>query len=105
MARHLNGLAMIAGSIVGSRRTSLPDIAGKVPIRAKKESRVRRFSCWIQNQRINRQMCFLPYADAPLAGLASDHSLLLVMDSSEVGRNFLVLMVNVVCNERALPIA
>jgi len=50
-------------------------------------------------------MYFLPYADALLAGLASDHTLLLVMDSSEVGRKCLALMVNVVYKKRALPIA
>ena len=104
-ARHLKTLAMVASGIVGSRRTNLPAIAGKVPTRAKKESRVKRFSRWVQNERITSEMYFLPYADALLRGLAAHHSLLLVMDSSEVGRNCLALMVKVVYRKRALAVA
>jgi hypothetical protein len=104
-ARHLSTLAMMASGIVGSRRTNLTAIAGKVPTRAKKESRVKRFSRWIQNQHITSEMYFLPYVDALLCGLAADHALLLVMDSSEVGRNCLALMVNLVYKKRALPLA
>jgi hypothetical protein len=96
---------MLISGIVGSRRTNLPAIAGKVPQRAKRESRVKRFSRWIQNERICSEIYFLPYADALLAGLAAAHTLLLVMDGSGVGRNCLALMANVIYKKRALPIA
>ena len=105
VARQLNTLSMLISGIVGSKRTNLPAIAGKVPHRAKKESRVKRFSRWIQNERICTEIYFLPYADALLAGLATDHTLFLVMDGSEVGRNCLALMANVIYKKRALPIA
>jgi hypothetical protein len=104
-ARHLNTLAMLISGIVGSRRTNLPAMASKVPYGTKRESRVKRFSRWIQNERISAEIYFLPYADALLAGLAADHTLLLVMDGSDVGRNCRALMVNVVYKKRALPLA
>ena len=53
MARHLHTLAAVINGIVGSKSTNLPAIAGKVPDRAKKESQVKRFSRWIQDERIN----------------------------------------------------
>jgi hypothetical protein len=105
MARHLHTLAALISGIVGSKSTNLPAIAGKVPDRAKKESRVKRFSRWMKNERINAEVYFLPYADALLASLAADRTLLVAMDGSEVGRKCLALMVSVIYKKRALPIA
>ena len=62
-ARHLHTLAALVSGIVGSRSTNLPAIAGKAPDRTKRESRVKRFSRWMKNERINAQVYFLPYAD------------------------------------------
>ena len=104
-ARHLHTLAALVSGIVGSRSTSLPAIAGKVPDRTKKESRVKRFSRWMKNERISAEIYFLPYADALLESLAADRALLLAIDGSEVGRKCLALMVNVIYKKRALPIA
>jgi len=95
---------MLISGIVGSRRTNLPAIAGKVPDGTKKESRIKKFSRWIKNDRIEAEIYFLPYTDALLAGLAH-RTLVLIMDSSEVGRKCLALMVNVVYKKRALPLA
>ncbi len=104
-ARHLNTLAALISGIVGSRSTNLPAIAGKVPDRAKRESRVKRYSRWMKNERINAQIYYLPYADALLKSLAADRALLLAIDGSEVGRKCLVLMVSVIYKKRSLPIA
>jgi len=104
LARHLNTLAAMISGIVGSKSVHLPAIASKVPDKTKKESRVKRFSRWIANERIETEVYFLPFAEALLASLAS-HPLLLVMDGSEVGRKCLTLMVGVVYHKRVLPIA
>jgi len=104
-ARNLNTLAALISGIVGSKSTNLPAIAGKVPDGTKKESRVKKFSRWINNERIDVEIYFLPYADALLEGLADHRTLLLAMDSSEVGRKCLALMVSVIYQKRALPIA
>lgn len=58
LARHLNTLAMLISGIVGSKRVYLPHIAGKVPTFTKAESRVKRFSRFIDNERINFETLF-----------------------------------------------
>jgi hypothetical protein len=104
-ARHLHTLAALISGIVGSRSTNLPAIAGKVPDGTKKESRVKRFSRWMKNERIDAGVYYLPYADALLRSLAAERVLLLAIDGSEVGRKCLALMVSVIYKKRALPIA
>jgi len=102
--RHLHTLAAFISGIVGSKSTHLPAIAAKVPDGTKKESRVKKFSRWINNERIDFEIYFLPYAEALLANLAAHRTLLLAMDGSEVGRKCLALMVSVIYKKRALPI-
>lgn len=104
LARHLHTLAAMASGIVRSRSTNLPDIAGKIPDGTKKESRVKKFHRWIKNERIGAQVYFLPYVNALLNSLAEAGPLLLAMDSSEVGRDCLTLMISVIYKKRALPI-
>lgn len=103
-ARHLKTLAALISGIVGSRSTSLPAIAAKVPDGTKKESRAKRYYRWMKNERINNEIYFLPYADALLASLAP-RALVLAVDGSEVGRGCSTLMVSVIYKKRALPIA
>jgi len=104
-ARHLHTLAALISGIVGSKSTNLPAVAAKVPDGTKTESRVKKFSRWIKNGRIDVEIYFLPYADALLKSLATHRTLLLAMDGSEVGRKCLALMVSVIYKKRALPIA
>ena len=103
--RHLNTLAALINGIVGSKSTNLPAIAAKSPDRAKRESRVKRYSRWMANERIDVEIYFLPYVQALVASLAADRTLLLAMDGSTVGRNCLALMVSVIYKKRALPLA
>ena len=104
LARHLNTLAGLVSGIVGSRRTNLPDIAKHVPDGTKRESRVKRFSRWVNDEGIEFETYFLPFAQAVLACLAA-WPLVLVMDGSVVGRGCVTLMLSVVYQHRALPIA
>jgi len=103
-ARHMNTLAALISGIVGSRRVSLPDVANKVPDGAKRESRVKRFVRWLQNERIDAEVYFMPFAEALLQGLAA-RTLVLAIDGSEVGRGCMTLMVSVLYRKRALPLA
>lgn len=102
--KHLNTLAALISGIVGSRRSNYPDIAGKVPDGAKPESRVKRFSRWVNDVDANTIVQIMPFARDLLAGL-SENTLVLMIDGSEVGRKCLALMVSVVYKGRALPIA
>ena len=104
VARHLSTLAALISGIVGSKSTQLPHIATKVPDGTKPESRVKRWSRWLDNDHILEEMYFLPYAALLLTHLALE-TLVLVMDGSVVGRGCMALMIHVVYKGRALPLA
>jgi hypothetical protein len=55
--------AMING-IVGIRKVQLPAMADKFPSRAQRESRIKRFSRWLQNDTIEGETYFAPFAKA-----------------------------------------
>ena len=103
-ARHLNTLAALISGIVGSKSSQLPHIAIKVPDGTKPESRVKRFTRWLDNDHILEEVYFLPYADVLLRHLALQ-TVVLVMDGSGVGRGCTALMLHVVYKGRALPLA
>jgi len=60
--RHLTTLAALISGMVGGKSTQLPHIATKVPDGTKPESRVKRFTRWLDNDRILEEVYFLPYA-------------------------------------------
>lgn len=95
IARHLTTLAALISGIVGSKSTQLPSIATKIPDGARPESRVKRLTRWLDNERILEEVYFLPYVDLLLAQLALE-TLVVVMDGSVVGRGCLALMLHVV---------
>ncbi len=103
-ARHLTTLAALISGIIGSRSSQLPQIAAKVPDQNKPESRIKRYSRWVDNPRISDQVYFLPYAQMLLTCLALE-TLVLVIDGSVVGRGCIALMGHVVYKGRALPLA
>ena len=104
VARHLTTLAAFISGIVGSKSTQLPSVATKIPDGTKPESRGKRLPRWLDNARILEEVYFLPYAESLLAQLALE-TLVIVMDSSVVGRGCLALMLHVVYKGRALPLA
>ena len=104
VARHLTTLAALISGLVGSQRTHLPSVATKIPDGTKPESRVKRLTRWLDNERILEEVYFLPYVDILLTQLALA-TLVVVMDGSVVGRGCLALMLHVVYKGRALPLA
>ena len=103
-ARHLTTLAALISGIVSSKSTQLPSIATKIPDGARPESRVKRMTRWLDNERILEEVYFLPYVEILLAHLALE-TLVLVMDGSVVGRGCVALMLHVIYKGRALPLA
>ncbi len=103
LARHLNTLAWLVSGIVGSQRTNYRAIAKKAPDGSKVESRIKRYSRWVNNERIDFETYFAPYAVALLDSLAS-RPLALVIDGSCVGKGCQALVISVVYRRRALPV-
>src|SRR5215467_6795141 len=104
IARHLTTLAALISGIVGSKSPQLPSIATKIPDDARPESRVKRLTRWLDNERSLAEVYFLPYVDILLAQLALE-TLVVGMDGRVVGRGCLALMLHVVSKGRALPLA
>ncbi len=61
--RHLTTLAALISGIIASRSSQLPQIATKIPDGNKPESRVKRYSRWVGNERVSDTLYFLPYAE------------------------------------------
>ena len=55
LARHLTPLAALISGIVARKSTQLPKIAAKVPDGSKPESRVKRFTRWVDNAHITTE--------------------------------------------------
>jgi hypothetical protein len=121
-ARHLLTLAALISGIIGSRKSSLPAIATKVPTGGSpngggRESRVKRFSRWVENDRIGASAYYLPFVRVLLGSLPfvrvllgslPEGPLVLIMDGSLVGRGCQALVISVLYESqhgsRALPL-
>jgi hypothetical protein len=102
--QHFQVMAAIINGIVGSRHVQLPKLADKFPSQADRESRIKRFARWVQNETITQQSYFAPFAEALLVALARQ-PLVLVIDGSTVGKGCQCLMLSVVYRKRALPLS
>lgn len=103
-AQHMNTLAALVTGIVQGKSSQLPTIARKAPEKAKVESRVKKFSRWLKNERTEYETFYLPFAQEILARLAHMRPLVFLIDGSAVGHNCITLMISLVFRKRALPI-
>ncbi len=104
-SRHLSTLAAMVAGIVAAGSSHLPKMAQKAPDKTKTQSRVKRFSRFIQNQGVTFEAFFMPCARDVVVSLSANQPLLVVFDGSALGRGCAVLMASVIYGKRALPIA
>ncbi len=102
--RMLTTLAAMVAGIVQSRSCQLPAIARKTPDMAKADSRIKRYSRWVQNERIDYEGYYLPFVRELLVHLVAIRELVFVIDGSEVGNGCITLMSSLIYGKRALPI-
>ena len=103
-ARMLTTLAALVSGIVLGKSCQLPTIARKAPDGAKADSRIKRYSRWIQNERIEYEAYYLPFVQELLYRLAQIRELVFIIDGSEVGQGCITLMISLLYGKRALPI-
>lgn len=103
-ARMLNTLAALIAGIVQAKSCQLPAIARKTPDHAKADSRIKRYSRWVQNEGIEYEGYYLPFVSELLTHLAQTHRLVFVIDGSEVGQRCITLVISLIFGKRALPI-
>jgi hypothetical protein len=94
---------MVCGIVLG-KSCQLPNIAKKAPDGTKPDSRVKRYSRWIQNERIDYEAFYLPFVQELLYRLAEIRELVFIIDGSEVGQGCITLMISLLYGKRALPI-
>lgn len=95
--------AYICG-IIGSGSPHGREVAKHSGMKAKVESRVKRISRWYQNENVCYELDYLPYIDDLLSALAG-HDIAIAMDGSDIGRGCMVMMVSLIYNNRAIPLA
>jgi hypothetical protein len=102
--RMLTTLAALVSGIVQGKSCQLPTIARKAPDQAKADSRVKRYTRWIQNERVDYESYYLPFVQQLLVHLAQIRELVFVIDGSEVGHQCITLMISLIYGHRAIPI-
>jgi hypothetical protein len=102
-AQYLETLTKMVSGLVGAKNSHLSSMADKVPDNAKRESRIKRFARFVDNEHINHATFFAPFARTLLLNL-SHRPLVLAIDGSTVGQGCIALMINLVYRGRALPI-
>jgi len=82
---------------IADHRTQSPD-------EARADSRIKRYSRWIQNERVDYKGYYLPFVHSLLVNLAKIRELVFIIDGSEVGDGCITLMISLIYGKRALPI-
>jgi len=96
-------LAMMISGLVMSRKAQLSAMSSEIPTKTKEKSVEMRMRRWVKDD-LDVEAVYMPFAGQILEAL-SHLPLVLVMDGSQAGRGCMVLMVGVLYQKRALPIA
>jgi hypothetical protein len=96
-------LAMMISGIVMGRKAQLSAMSSEIPTETKEKSIEMQMRRWVKEE-IDVEAVYMPFAQQILEAL-SHLPLVLVMDGSQAGRGCMVLMVGVLYQKRALPIA
>jgi len=97
-------LAMMISGIVMSRNAQLSAMSSEIPTETKEKSIEMRMRRWVKENEIDVETVYMPFARQILEAL-SHLPLVIAMDGSQAGRGCMVLMVGVLYQKRALPIA
>lgn len=104
--RQGNGLNTLTGLICGiilSKSVKLADVAGDIPGSSNEESQIMQLRRWLQNEKIDVDLFYLPFITTLVYTLAKQ-TLVLVIDGSTTARGCVTLMVSIVYKGRALPL-
>ena len=102
--RHLDTMAgMIAGIVLG-KQCHLEKIASEVPEKTQVESRVKKIKRFIQNERVEAEIYYLPFIELVLAKLCGRGTITVAIDGSVTGRNCITLMISIIYRKRAIPL-
>src|SRR5579859_6606269 len=103
-ARHFMTLVSLICGMIGSHSVQLPKIACCMPLGPQqRESHIKRIQRWLQNDRIDTGIHYLPYAQYIVQKCAQDQ-IIIAIDGSVVARGCVALMASMIYHNRALPL-
>jgi len=103
--RHLHTLIWMIVGLIHSKTISLPEWAPFVDSRAQyAQSTVRRFSRWLNNERIKTHMLYGPIIQAVMLEWGADHTIYLALDTSMLWDQFCHIRISVIYRGRAVPL-
>ncbi len=104
-ARHMSTLSAMITGIVQGKSCSFEAMARKIPTTNQVASVEKKFVRFVQNDNVTYDLFFLPFITIILQQMSQFEPLVLVMDGSVTGRKCMTLMVSLIHNNRAIPIA
>jgi hypothetical protein len=100
----LTNLIYLMMGIFQSRSVQLPLVVRKLPLRAKKGSNVTRLSRFLNNEQVQVERWYAPFARWLLQSAASGGEVNLILDATKVAFDFRLVMVSVAYRRRSLPL-
>jgi hypothetical protein len=103
--RHLHTLIWMIAGLIGSKTISLSEWAPFVDSRAQyAQSTVRRFSRWLNNERIQAHKLYGPIIQAVLREWGTESTIYLALDTSMLWDQFCHIRISVIYRGRAIPL-
>ena len=102
--QHLAVLAAFISGIVGSQSTQMRQVARRSGLHSKVASRTKQLERWYRNDALTAQTDYLPYLRELLTTVAHG-PVALAIDATEIGRGCMALMVHLLYQRRAIPLA
>ena len=100
----LTNAVFMMGCLFLARSVQLDHLARKLPSRAKKHSRVKRFRRFLDNPLVRVRVWFDPFARWTLLSVAGSGTIHLLIDTTKVAFGFRLVMVSVAYRRRSLPL-
>jgi hypothetical protein len=101
----LVNLVLLVVGILQARSVHLSVIAGKIPIRAKKLSLMKRWERFLANPAFRVRAWYRPVAERLVSAAGSAGRIHLVLDATKVSAHHRLLMVAIAYHRRTLPLA
>lgn len=98
-------LGWLMAGIYASRSVHLSKVANKLPGKAMRESRIRRFMRFLDNGAVRVREWYRPIAVSLLEAAAKRGEINLIIDTTKVASNYQLLLVSLAFRGRSLPIA
>jgi len=100
----LTNLVWLMLGLYQSQSVHLDRMVRRLPIRAKKQSLVKRLSRWLQNESVDVMAWYMPWANWLIRSASSGGQLHLIVDTTKVTSAHRLLCVAVGYQRRALPV-